>query len=175
MGRSRSAKLPRKTIWKKRAKSFHFPQVTPGGGTFKKAAGGCEFDFRVPSPHSHTEHCCFRWLEVHRSCGKDHELSAEGMPAFKPFLRSKKTGVHSNDAESEFGRFKLWHRLKYSRMRTLNTKDQAAKKTHMDGHVAEYVLQTNAGEKMRLNMKLLLEAFVGLAGVRRFSRVCFSF
>ena len=80
-------------------------------------------------------------------------------------FRNKKTGVHSNDAESEMARFKKWTRSKWTATRTVNSKSAAKKKAHLHKHVQEYILQTNLGKDMAVTMSTLVAAFAGLAGV----------
>ena len=57
-----------------------------------------------------------------------------------------KTGVHSNDAESEVARYKKWHCSKWTSVRTLNTKDQAKKQNHPEGKISCNVLPNNHRE-----------------------------
>ena len=81
-----------------------------------------------------------------------------------PTFVNPKTGVHSNDAESEVARYKKWHRSKWTSVRTLNTKDQSTKQKHMKGKISEYVLQTNIGDAMQVDMATIMQALSKLAG-----------
>ena len=58
------------------------------------------------------------------------------------------TGVHSNDIESEFARFKLFLRTKYARASATNHTDTAMKDLSMERKLAEYVFYTNVGRSM---------------------------
>ena len=69
-----------------------------------------------------------------------------------------KDGTHSNDAESEVARFKLWSRGKWSKVRSTNSKCTAKKQAKLQAKVAEYVVQTNSGCDMKLPMSIILEA-----------------
>jgi len=62
--------------------------------------------------------------------------------------RNPDTGHHSNDAESEFARFKLFLRVKYDYVRTSNAKETVAKDRNMELKLAEYIFYTNVGNKM---------------------------
>eukprot|EP00971_Amphidinium_carterae_P203038 4029173-Amphidinium_carterae.1 len=73
--------------------------------------------------------------------------------------RNGRTSLHSNDAESDVSRCRLWHRAKWSKVCSLNVKAEAAKATHMEGHVADYLLQTNWRQHMQLSMGVLLVCF----------------
>ena len=74
-------------------------------------------------------------------------------------------GTHTNDAESEVSRFKLWSRGKWSKVRTLNSRSSEQKQTVLKKHVDDYyVLQTNVGDQMMLKMSHLMEAFRLLDG-----------
>ena len=57
-------------------------------------------------------------------------------------------GHHSNDAESELARFKLFLRVKYDYVRTSNAKETVAKDRNMELKLAEYIFYTNVGNKM---------------------------
>ena len=63
--------------------------------------------------------------------------------------RNPITGIHSNDAESEFARFKLFVRVKYDYMRATNATDPMKKDRAMELKLAEYVFYTNVGREMR--------------------------
>ena len=63
--------------------------------------------------------------------------------------RNPDTGVHSNDAESEFARFKLFLRVKYDFVRMNNSKDKARKDRALELKLAEYVFYTNVGREKR--------------------------
>jgi hypothetical protein len=52
-------------------------------------------------------------------------------------------GTHTNDAESEVARFKLWSRGKWSTVRTVNSKSSVKKQAVLKKHVDEYIVQTN--------------------------------
>ena len=67
-------------------------------------------------------------------------------------------GTHSNDAESEVAKLRLWWRTKWSKVRTKNTRDAQLKQRHLQGHLAEFVLQTNLGDGMQLPFRVLLAA-----------------
>lgn len=77
----------------------------------------------------------------------------------KQNMRDPKTGVHTNDAESEASRYKLWSRGKWSKVRSINKKTPEAKQKHLKQHVSEYIAQTNVGENMMLKMEQVMEAF----------------
>ncbi|CAE7503147.1 unnamed protein product [Symbiodinium sp. CCMP2592] len=97
------------------------------------------------------------WLSTQKAA-EELNLSSSACNHAKGF-RDLATGVHSKDAESEISRFKLWCRSKWSKVRTVNLKDQLRKKQKLDGKVAEYMLQTNVGDAMKVPMGVLLEAF----------------
>ena len=63
--------------------------------------------------------------------------------------RNPDTGVHSNDAESEFARFKLFVRVKYGYMRATNATDKVKKDRALELKLAEYVFYTNVGRDMQ--------------------------
>ena len=67
-------------------------------------------------------------------------------------------GTHSNDAESEVARFKLWSRGKWSKVRSTNSKCTAKTQAKLQAKVAEYVVQTNSGCDMKLPMSIIMEA-----------------
>ena len=69
--------------------------------------------------------------------------------------RSSSTGHHSNDVESEFGRFKLHLRVKYDYVRQSNSTDWAKKDKSMEWKLAEYVFMTNVGK----SMECIMDAF----------------
>ena len=76
-----------------------------------------------------------------------------------------KRGARKGDAakakkskESEVARFKLWPRSKWSKLRSTNSKCTAKKQAKLENKVAEYVLQTNLSQDMRLAMSVVLEA-----------------
>ena len=97
------------------------------------------------------------WLSTQTAAEELNLSSSTCNPA--KGCRDLATGVHSNDAESEISRIKLWCRSKWSKVRTVNLKSQLRKKQNLDGKVAEYLLQTNVGDGMKVPMGVLLEAF----------------
>ena len=58
------------------------------------------------------------------------------------------TGYHSNDAESEVGRYKLFLKKKCGWIRTSNAGTKRKKDVHLERQIAEYMLYTNVGRKM---------------------------
>ena len=46
----------------------------------------------------------------------------------------------------------------------MNTKDQSKKQKHMEGKISEYVLQTNIGDAMQVDMATIMQALSKLAG-----------
>ena len=80
-------------------------------------------------------------------------------------------GTHTNDAEREVSRFKLWSRGKWSKVRALNSRSSEKKQAVLKKHVDEYVLQTNVGDQMKLKMSHLMEAFRLLDGGHRYKSV----
>ena len=69
--------------------------------------------------------------------------------------RNPATGYHSNDAESEFARFKLFLRVKYDWVRATNARDTDSTDLATDRKLAEYVFYTNVGRKMEDIMQAL--------------------
>jgi len=63
--------------------------------------------------------------------------------------RDPQTGIHSNDAESEFARFKLFLRTKYDYVRPTNAKYKPSKDRALELKIGEYVFYTNVGREMR--------------------------
>ena len=103
------------------------------------------------------------WISTTKAA-KDNGLKMLGTCDHGTNFRNPKTGVHSNDAESEVARYKKWHRSKWTSVRTLNTKDQSTKQKHMKGKISEYVLQTNIGDAMQVDMATIMQALSKLAG-----------
>ena len=75
--------------------------------------------------------------------------------------RDPVTGIHSNDAESEFARFKLFIRVKYDFMRATNSRDKKIQDRALELKLAEYVFYTNVGREM----KHVMQAFAYMGGV----------
>lgn len=67
-----------------------------------------------------------------------------------------KDGTHSNDAESEVARFKLWRRTKWSKVRSTSSTSTAKKLKHLNTKVTEYVVQINGGSGMKMPMSLVM-------------------
>ena len=70
--------------------------------------------------------------------------------------RDPATGYHSNDIESEWGRFKLWFSQRYSYVRSSNNKDDRLKQRKMQHHVDEYVYYVNVGSDIASIMKAFI-------------------
>ena len=84
-------------------------------------------------------------------------LTVKGQVNHSKWFRDPATGVHSNDIESEWARFKLWYRRKFAYMRASNHTSHAKRRQLLEDHVVEYVYYTNVGQSMGAVMK----AFVG--------------
>ena len=69
------------------------------------------------------------------------------------YWRDPVTGVHSNDAESEWARLKLFLRTKYSYARASNNTNEFAQDASIELKIAEYVYYTNVGRTMDAVMK----------------------
>ena len=69
--------------------------------------------------------------------------------------RNPITGYHSNDAESEFARFKPFLRVKYDYVRATSAREKAVQDLAMERKLAEYVFYTNVGRKMEYVMQAL--------------------
>lgn len=70
--------------------------------------------------------------------------------------RNPRTGVHSNDIESEWSRFKRWYqdKFKYVRCSTRSTsRDGSDRYRAMQMHMWEYMFYTNCGRDMSIVMK----------------------
>ena len=76
----------------------------------------------------------------------------EGTVNHSQSWRNPETGVHSNDAESEFARFKLFVRVKYDYMRNSNASSEKLKGLAMERKLAEYVFYTHVGRSMKAVM-----------------------
>jgi len=66
--------------------------------------------------------------------------------------RNPETGIHSNDAESEWARLKLFLRAKYSYARGPGRggpKAEGVQEENVELNVAEYLYYTNVGRKWR--------------------------
>ena len=74
--------------------------------------------------------------------------SMEGTVNHSTNWRNPATGVHSNDIESEFARFKLFLRVKYDYARNSNASSSEGKDLAMEHKLAEYVFYTNVGQTM---------------------------
>ena len=72
--------------------------------------------------------------------------------------RDPHTGVHSNDAESEFARVKLFLRTKYGYCRSSNNKDPKKKDAMLELHISELVFYTNVGRDLEHVMKAMKHA-----------------
>ena len=68
------------------------------------------------------------------------------------------TGVHSNDAESKFARFKLFVRVKYDYVLATNVKSKSGKDRALELKLGEYVFYTNVGRDMAHVMSALAYA-----------------
>ena len=64
-------------------------------------------------------------------------------------FRCDDTGFHSNDAESEIARFKLWARQKYAYCRGSSAKSESLKNKHYKHMLAEYCFYVNVGSSFR--------------------------
>ena len=103
------------------------------------------------------------WISTTKAA-KEGGLKMLGTGVHGTNFRNPKTGLHGNDAESEVARYKKWHRSKWTSVRTLNTKDQAKKQNHPEGKILEYVLQTDTGDAMQVDMATIMQALSKLAG-----------
>ena len=72
----------------------------------------------------------------------------EGSVNHSKTWRNPVTGHHSNDAESEFARLKLFLCSKYGYVRASNNKDTTAKDKTLLLNIAEYMFYTNVGKEM---------------------------
>ena len=63
-------------------------------------------------------------------------------------FREQDSGVHSNDIESDFARFKPWMRTKFASMRVGNQRTEDAKRAHLARKLVEYVFYTSVGSNM---------------------------
>jgi hypothetical protein len=79
--------------------------------------------------------------------------SGPGSVSHRRGFRNPKTGYHSNDAESEVGRFKEFIKVKYSWVRTSNATTDAKKDVQPQRRIAEYMFYTNVGRSMDDIMK----------------------
>ena len=113
------------------------------------------------------------WISTTKAA-KDNGLKMLGTCDHGTNFRNPRTGVHSNDAESEVARYKKWHRSKWTSVRTLHTKDQSKKQKHMEGKISEYVLQTNIGDAMQVDMATIMQALSKLAREQTWSAASFT-
>lgn len=67
--------------------------------------------------------------------------------------RNPATGVHSNDIESEWARFKLWYRTKFAFVRAGPGKSEEAARQVIENHMWEYMYYTNVGDSMDAVMR----------------------
>ena len=91
---------------------------------------------------------------------KDTGLNVLGTCDHGTNFPTPKTGVHSNDAESEVARYKKWHCSKWTSVRTLNTKDQAKKQNHPEGKISCNVLQTNTADARQVASATIIQGTV---------------
>ena len=89
-----------------------------------------------------------------QSCG----LRLEGQVSHEHSFRDPESGIHSNDIESEFARFKLWMQTKFASYRIGNQSTEAAKRAHLARKLVEYVFYTNVGRTMSAVMEALMYA-----------------
>ena len=86
---------------------------------------------------------------------RNNNLPMEGTVNHSNNWRNPSTGVHSNDAESEFARLKLFLKCKYSYVRSSNNKNALKKDRTLELNIAEYLFYTNVGRDMSSIMKAL--------------------
>ena len=75
-------------------------------------------------------------------------LSVVGQVNHNHTFRDADTGFHSNDIESEFGRFETWARKKFCYIRMCSKRTEQDKREHMSRQLAEYVYYTTVGRGM---------------------------
>ena len=63
------------------------------------------------------------------------------------------TGYHSNDIESEWGRFKLWYQHRCSYVRSPNNVSDTQKRALMQDQLNEYVFYVNVGSDIATIMR----------------------
>ena len=67
--------------------------------------------------------------------------------------RDPETGIHSNDAESEWARLNFFLRTKYGWVRANNGRDDHMNDKHLSLNIAEYLFYTNVGREFKDIMK----------------------
>ena len=77
-------------------------------------------------------------------------FTIDGRVCHRKEFRNPATGVHTNDVESEFARFKLWHRTKFAfvRVAAASESDESTRRANVMRKVMEYTFYTNVGRKM---------------------------
>ena len=71
-----------------------------------------------------------------------------GSVSHRKGFRNPVTGYHSNDAESEVGRYKFFLKKKNGWIRSSNAGTKRKKDVHLERHIAEYMFYTNVGREM---------------------------
>ena len=72
----------------------------------------------------------------------------EGQVSHTHSFRHSETGIHSNDIESEFARFKLWSLTKFGSFRASNAPLEGDKRLELARKLIEYMFYVNVGKKM---------------------------
>ena len=117
-----------------------------------------QFEERV-RPGSHV--VCDEWKSTPKAAAAG-KSKVVGSVAHRSGFRNRKTGYHSNDAESEVGRFKLFMKVRNSYVRTTNATTEGAKDVHLQRVIAEYMFYTNVGRSTEDIMK----AYRHAAGIK---------
>ena len=80
-------------------------------------------------------------------------VAMEGAVNHTENWRDPDTGTHSNDAESEFARLRLFLKSKFGKVRASSNTDPGKKDDMFELHLAEYMFYTNVGRSMSAIMK----------------------
>ena len=75
-------------------------------------------------------------------------LNLEGQVCHESTFRNPESGIHSNDIESEFARFKMWVLKKWAFYRMPNCQSEEAKRDNLSRRMTEYIFYTSVGRKM---------------------------
>lgn len=75
-------------------------------------------------------------------------VEVEGRVCHADTFRDQETGIHTNDVESEFARFKLWCRTKFAYTRATAGPSEISKRENIKRKLVEYIFYTNVGRKM---------------------------
>ena len=81
------------------------------------------------------------------------DLEMEGTVNHSKTFRDPDTGVHSNDIESEFGRFELWMRKKFAYNRMGNQATEEKKRSEFHRKLVESMFYTNVERSMSCIME----------------------